>query len=203
MKLSEYARRNNIRYLAAYKMWQKGLLEGHRLPTGTIVIHDSMPTADAPAKTSSGVALYARVSGNDQKDDAQRQLQRLRDYAAVRGYTVHTEVVEIASGLNDQRPKLTRLLADKQIGTLLVEHKDRLTRFGFHYIEKLLANQGRRIEVINQSDTQDELVDDFVAVITSMAARIYGRRSSKQRVKAIREAVEQAYGADDAGADPR
>jgi predicted site-specific integrase-resolvase len=200
MKLSEYARRNNIRYLAAYKMWQKGLLEGHRLPTGTIVIHDSMPTADAPTKTSSGVALYARVSGDDQaaeycrRDAAQRQLQRLRDYAAARGYMVATEVVEIASGLNDQRPKLTRLLADKQIGTLLVEHKDRLTRFGFHYIEKLLANQGRRIEVINQSDTQDELVDDFVAVITSMAARIYGRRSSKQRVKAIREAVEQAYG---------
>ncbi len=197
MKLSEYARRNNIRYLAAYKMWQNGLLEGHRLPTGTIVIHDSMPTADAPAKTSGGVALYARVSGNDQKDDAQRQLQRLRDYAAARGYTVSAEVVEIASGLNDQRPKLTRLLADKQIGTLLVEHKDRLTRFGFHYIEKLLANQGRTVEVINQSDTQDELVDDFVAVITSMAARIYGRRSSKQRVRAIREAVEQAYGQGD------
>jgi predicted site-specific integrase-resolvase len=202
MKLSEYARRNNIRYLAAYKMWQKGLLEGHRLPTGTIVIHDSMPTADAPVQTSSGVALYARVSGHDQKDDAQRQLQRLRDYAAARGYTVLTEVVEIASGLNDQRPKLTRLLADKQIGTLLVEHKDRLTRFGFQYIEKLLANQGRTIEVINQSDTaaedsRDELVDDFVAVITSMAARIYGRRSSKQRVKAIREAVEQMYGQGD------
>ena len=197
MKLSEYARRNNIRYLAAYKMWQKGLLEGHRLPTGTIVIHDSMPTADAPPQTSSGVALYARVSGNDQKDDAERQLQRLRDYAAARGYTVHTEVVEIASGLNDQRPKLTKLLGDRQVGTLLVEHTDRLTRFGFHYIEKLLANQGRRIEVINQSDTQDELVDDFVAVITSMAARIYGRRSSKQRVKAIRDAVERAYGEGD------
>ncbi len=110
-------------------------------------------------------------------------------------------MIEIASGLNDQRPKLTRLLADKQIGTILVEHKDRLTRFGFHYIESLLANQGRRIDVINQSDTQDERVDDFVAVITSMATRIYGRRSSKQRVKAIREAVEQAYGQGEAGED--
>ncbi len=197
MKLSEYARRKNIQYLAADKMWQKGLLEGHRLPTGTIVIHDSMPTADASAQTSGGMALFARVSSNDQKDDAQRQLQRLRDYVVARGYIVRAEVVEIASGLNDQRPKLTRLLADRQIGTTLVEHKNRLTRFGFLYIEKLLANQGRWIDVINQSDAQDEPVDDFVAVITSMAARIYGRRSSKQRVKVIREAIEQAYGTGD------
>ena len=190
MKLSEWARRNNVTYKTAHRMWQSGMLDGYQLPTGTLVIRE--PKLDAPAQPT-GVALYARVSGSDQKEDATRQLQRLRDFAAARGLRISQEVLEIASGLNDKRPKLAKLLSDTSVGTIVVEHKDRLTRFGFHYIERLLAAQGRKIEVINDSDTADELVDDFVAVITSMAARIYGRRSSKQRVNAVRECVERIY----------
>lgn len=79
---------------------------------------------------------------------------------------------EIASGLNDHRPKLIKLLSDTSIGIIVIEHKDRLTRFGFHYIEQLLATQGRTLEVIFPSDTDNDLVDDLVAVIMSMAARI-------------------------------
>ena len=97
---------------------------------------------------------------------------RLREYAAARGYQISKEVVEIGSGLNDQRPKLSKLLSDRSVGKIIVEHKDRLTRFGFNYIAMLLATDGRSIEVMNESDTKDELVDDFVSVITSMAARI-------------------------------
>jgi predicted site-specific integrase-resolvase len=194
MKLSEWARRNNVTYKTAHRMWQSGMLDGYQLPTGTLVIRE--PQLDAPVQPA-GVALYARVSGSDQKDDAIRQLQRLRDFAAARGLRITQEVTEIASGLNDKRPKLAKLLSDSSVGTIIVEHRDRLTRFGFHYIERLLATQGRKIEVINATDTSDELVDDFVAVITSMAARIYGRRSSKQRVNAVRECVERIYQTDE------
>jgi putative resolvase len=63
----------------------------------------------------------------------------------------------------------------------------------FNYIVLLLEAQGRRIEVINESDTKDELVDDFVALITSMAARIYGKRQSKRRAAQIRQCVEETY----------
>ncbi len=77
------------------------------------------------------------------------------------------------------------------IGTIVVEHRDRLTRFGAHYIETLLQAQGRRVEIIFQSETGDELVDDFVAVITSMAARLYGRRHSKRRAEKIKHYVEE------------
>ena len=98
-----------------------------------------------------------------------------------RGYRVNREVVEIASGLNDQRPKFSKLLSDRQIGLILVEQKDWTARFGFNYLVSLLGVQGRRIEVINESDSKDELVDDFVALITSMAAHIYGKRQSKRR----------------------
>jgi predicted site-specific integrase-resolvase len=136
------------------------------------------------------VALYARVSSLGQKEDLDRQMQRLKDYAAAKGYTVSKEVMEIASGLNDQRPKLEKLLADTSIGTIVVENRDRLTRFGSHYIETLLEAQGRHLEIIFPTGTADELVDDFVAVITSMAARIYGRRQSKRRAEKIKQCVE-------------
>jgi putative resolvase len=110
------------------------------------------------------IALYARVSSLGQKDDLERQVQRLRDYAAARGYQVSKEVAEIASGLNDQHPKLEKLLADMSSGTIVVESRSRLTRFGSHYIETLSDTQGRHLEMIFPGDTGDELVDDFVAV---------------------------------------
>jgi putative resolvase len=193
MKLSDYARQIGVTYKTAYLMFKRGELDAYQLPTGTIIVNDS------PAPTiGQGVALYARVSSHDQKADAQRQLDRLRDYAAAKGYKVTAEVVEIASGLNDQRPKFSQLLTDTAVQTILVEHKDRATRFGYQYIALLLKTQGRRIEVINETDTQDELVDDFVSLITSMAARIYGRRSSRQRAERIRECVEQVYQVEEA-----
>lgn len=136
------------------------------------------------------IALYARVSSVGQKDDLERQVQRLKDYAAAKGYHVSKVVTEIASGLNDQRPKLDKLLSDTSIGTIVVENRDRLTRFGSHYIETLLRAQGRQLEMIFSGDTTDELVDDFVALITSLAARIYGRRQSKRCAEKIKQCVE-------------
>src|SRR5262245_44754530 len=113
-------------------------------------------------------------------------MQRVRDYAAASGYSVFKEVRELASGLNDHRPKLARLLTDLTIGTVVVEQRDRLTRFGYAYIRQLLATPGRHLAVLFPSDTDHELVDDGGAVITSMAARISGRRNSTRRAARIR-----------------
>ena len=118
-------------------------------------------------------------------------MQRLRNYAAAKGYQITVEVTEVASGVNDNRPKLNKLLRDPRIGIIVVEHKDRLTRFGWGYIEVLFETTGRRLETIFPSDTGDDLVADFVAVITSMAARIYGRRNSKRRAACVKQAIEQ------------
>ncbi len=118
-------------------------------------------------------------------------MQRLRDYVAAKGYQVTAEVTEIASGVNDNRPKLNKLLRDPKIGIIVVEHKDRLTRFGWGYIDVLFETTGRRLETIFPSDTGDDLVDDFVAVITSMAARIYGRRNLKRRAACANQAIKQ------------
>jgi predicted site-specific integrase-resolvase len=187
MKLSHYAKQQGISYKTAWRWYKAGQLDAYQTATGTVIVRDQ----PAVVSSTGRIALYARVSSADQKDDLARQMERLRTYALARGYQVAKEVTEIASGLNDQRPKLTKLLQDHSIGTIVIEHRDRLTRVGYHYIEQLLANEGRHVEVIFPSETTDDLVDDFVSVITSMAARIYGRRNSKRRAAQIKACIEK------------
>ena len=124
-------------------------------------------------------------------------MQRLKDYVASRGYQVTKVVSELASGLNDSRPTFLKLLTDASIGIIVVEHRDRATRFGLTYIEQLMQMQGRRREVMFPRDTDNDLVDDFIAVIPSMASRIYGRRTSKRRTEHIKQCVELAMKAED------
>lgn len=186
MKLSQYAKQTGISYKTAWRWYKAGTLDAYQTATGTVIVRDASDVKPATGR----IALYARVSSLGQKEDLDPQIVRLKDYAAAKGYQVSKEITEIASGLNDTRPKLEKLLADTSIGTIVVENRDRLTRFGSHYIETLLEAQGRRVEMIFQSDTGDELVDDFVAVITSMSARIYGRPQSKRRAEKIKQCVE-------------
>jgi putative resolvase len=187
MKLSQYAKKVGISYKTAWRWYKAGTLDAYQTPSGMVVVRD--PQAE---KSGIGrIALYARVSSADQKSDLDRQVQRLRDYAAARGYQVAKEVTEIASGLSDSRPKFLKLLADPGIGTIIVEHKDRGTRFGWNYLTTLMEVQGRRIEAVFPNETQDDLVSDVVSIMTSMAARISGRRGSRRRAERIQQCVEQ------------
>ncbi len=198
MRLSQYATKMGVSYKTAFRWWRAGKLDAYQLDTGTVIVRDDTPLPEA----ATGIALYARVSTAGQKADLERQVERLKTYAASKGYQVSKVTQEIASGMNDNRPKLLKILTDKSIGVIVVEHQDRLTRFGANYIEQLMQMQGRRIEVMFPSDTNHDLVDDFIAVITSMASRIYERRHSKERAKKIQDCVEQVMkqeGASDEG----
>jgi putative resolvase len=193
MRLSPYAKQMHVSYKTAFRWWRAGRLDTYQLDTGTIIVRDPLPETLSPQ----GIAFYARVSTQGQKADLDRQLERLKTYAASRGYQVTKIVQEIACGMNDTRPKLLKLLTDPQIGKIVVEHRDRLTRFGFVYIEQLFAMQGRSLEVLFPTDTKYDLVEDFIAVITSMASRIYGRRHSKERAEKIKQCVEQVMKQED------
>src|SRR5215469_11035943 len=173
MKLSQYAKRAGVTYKTAWRWWNQGLLDASQTPTGTVIVREPVLPAPPPGR----VARYARVSSADRKAGLDRQRQRLRDDAAAKGYTVAKEVSEMASELTDQRPKRSQLLTDPTIGTIVVEHQDRLTRFGAEVIRQLLETQGRQLEVLFPSETDDELV----AVLTSLAARLYGRRTAQRR----------------------
>jgi putative resolvase len=131
-------------------------------------------------------ALYARVSSADQKSDLERQLGRLAEYASHERLMILHFVSEVGSGLNGHRAKIMRLLANPEVRTIVVEHRDRLARFGSEYIEAALSATGRKLVVVDQSEMKDDLVQDMIAVLTSFCARLYGRRVAKNRAaKAI------------------
>jgi putative resolvase len=94
--------------------------------------------------------------------------------------------------LNGHRPKLMKLLKNKDVSAIVVEHRDRLMRFGGEYVECALAASGRRLIVINPDEMKDDLVRDMIEVLTSFCARLYGRRLSRNRAKKAVEAIEAA-----------
>ena len=190
MKLAEWARSNGVSRQTATRWFHSGDLPASaiQLRTGTILIEE--PIDKAP-----GVALYARVSSSDQKNDLDRQVARLVEYATGSGISPTAVVSEIGSGLNGHCSKLLRRLGDKEIGTIVVEHRDRLARFGVEYRDRLacfgveyleaaLSAQGRILIVVDDTEVDDDLVRDMVEVLTWFCARLYGRRSAKRRAEA-------------------
>ena len=179
MKLSSYAKRLGISYKTAWRYWKDGKLDAYQLPSGTIIVADDK-------LRDKYVCIYARVSSAENKGNLDSQTERLAQYCIAKGYKVHKIVKEVGSGVNDNRKKLAKLLNDSECGLIVVEHKDRLTRFGFNYIKVLLNQMGKDIEVANESENdKQDLMQDFVSIITSFCARIYGLRRSKRKTEAI------------------
>lgn len=157
-----------------------------RLESGTIWV-------DAPESGEAGrTVVYARVSSHDQRADLYRQVARLADWATSNGHVVGEVVTEVGSGLNGKRPKLRRILSDPSASVVVVEHRDRLARFGVEHLEAALSAQGRRIIVADQGETVDDLVRDMIEVLTSMCARLYGRRGARNRAMRAVTATKQA-----------
>ncbi len=120
------------------------------------------------------------------------QAQRLIAYCNAKGYVVEQVLKECASGLNDKRPKLLKMLNGKHITRIVVEHHDRLTRFGYKYIEEWMKSKGCEIEVINKAMNDKEyLMKDFVSLVTSFTARLYGLRRSKRKTEQLIENLEK------------
>jgi len=185
MKLSDWAREQGVSYQTAWRWYKAGKLpvRYEQMPSGTIIVHPEAP----PAQTR--VTIYARVSSADQKQDLTRQAGRLASYASGNGWPRVSVVEEIGSGLNGRRKKLLKLLADPSVGMILVEHRDRFARFGVEYIEAALVSQGRSIIVADETEEMADIWQDFTDVVTSMCARIYGRRGARNRARKAVAAV--------------
>jgi len=194
MKLSDYAKQVGVSYVTAYRWFKAGKVKGFQADTGTIIVTER----DEPSKPLK-VAIYSRVSSSENKSNLDGQADRLLGYCAAKGWQVSKIVKEIGSGVNDARPKLIELLQDETITLIVVEHKDRLTRFGFNYIETLLNLQGRRLEIVNLAENgKEDLMQDLVSIIYSFSARMYGQRRAKRKtekiVKELQEQDENAIG---------
>ncbi|MBU4174286.1 MAG: IS607 family transposase [Actinobacteria bacterium] len=188
MKLPVYARKLGIGYRTAWNMYKRGEIPGaYQLPSGTIIVPQET-AAELPDK----VAIYTRVSSSENKDNLDRQAKRLEEYSIARGYQISKVVKEVGSGIDDNRRKLEKLVGDRSYNRLVVEHKDRLTRFGFNYLKMLADEQGKTIEVVNEAGNDtDDLMEDFIAIITSFCARLYGLRRSKRRTERLIEELKK------------
>ena len=185
LKISQYAKMEGVQYRAIWNRIQKGQLQTERTESGSLrIIIDE--------NKNIRVAVYCRVSSSENKENLEKQKDRVLNYCAAKGYQVEKVICEIGSGLNDGRQKLEKLLLDPSITKIVVEHSDRFSRFGMNYIKKLLEMQDRSIEVINkQENDRDDLMQDFVSIITSFTARLYGQRRTKRKTEQLIKSLEE------------
>lgn len=170
----------------AYRWFREGTLPVPAERVGRLIL---VKTAASASAAAAGVVLYARVSSHDRRSDLDRQVARLTAWATERDLGVGQVVCEVGSGLNSKRPKLRRILSDPDARVIVVEHRDRLARFGVEHLEAALSAQGRRIVVADPGETTDDLVCDMIEVLTGMCARLYGRRGARNRaMRAVTEA---------------
>jgi len=161
MKLSTYAKQIGVNYRTAWSYFKKGEIAGaYQLKSGTVVVPNEIKDR------AECTACYSRVSSSENKKNLTAQSIRIQNFCAAKGWIVGKVEEECASGLNDKRPKLLKLLKDKSVTRIVIEHKDRLTRFGYNYIKELWDGE---LIVINE------------------VARLYGQRRSKRRTEKIIE----------------
>ncbi len=148
-------------------------------------------------KTLDKVVIYARVSSRDQKEDLERQVEYLKNYCSSKGYQVTKILTDISSSLNENRrslKQLFKLVESGEVGKVVITYRDRLTRFGFKYLEQYFNSHGVEIEVIFDDENktpEKELVEDLLAIVTSFAGKLYGMRSHKKKrlVEAVKNVL--------------
>lgn len=184
--LKEYAKQHGIKYRAAWNRFKAGKIpNAFKDEFGKILLKEDEP--DRPIC----VICYSRVSSSQNKANLKKQSERIVSYANANGWQVGRLVEEIGSGLNDKRRKLLNILNDENVTHIIVEHKDRLTRFGFNYLEQWMQYRGVKIVVINDIATdKEDLMQDFVSLVTSFVARLYGLRRSKRKTEKLIEELQ-------------
>jgi len=177
VNLKQWASSQGVSYVTARRWFDAGTLPvpAYRVG-GLILIGDPVPAASAGS-----TVVYARVSSADQRADLDRQVARVTAWATGRHLSVDRVVTEVGSALNGRRRKFLALLGDKGVSTIVVEHRDRFARFGAEYVEAALSASGRRLLVVDLGEVDDDLVRDVTGILTSLCARLYGRRAAANR----------------------
>lgn len=137
------------------------------------------------------VICYCRVSTKGQKDDLERQKERLEMYCLSKGYQ-YKFIEDIGSGLNYNKQglkELIKMIYNREISKIILNYKDRLVRYGYEIIEELCKLNCIDIEIVNHTEDkthEEELVEDVLTIITVYSSKLYGSRSHKH-VKIIEE----------------
>jgi len=187
VNLREWALSEGVHPQTAYKWFREGKLPVPARKMGKLILVGDL--ADRPAQRRGRTVVYARVSSADQKPDLDRQVARVISWGTEHGYEIGQVVTEVGSALNGKRRKFLALLEDSSATVVLVEHRDRFARFGAEYVSAALGAAGRQLVVVDDAEVDDDLVRDMTEILTSMCARLYGKRAAANRA---RRAVEIA-----------
>ncbi|TPF97052.1 integrase [Bifidobacterium sp. UTCIF-39] len=193
MRVKEWAAREGLNEQTVWKWCRENRMPVPFERSGSVwLIHDPKYEKPAVPAVGSRTVCYARVSSSDRKDDLQRQADRLKAFAINMGVESPEVVTETGSGMNDRRRRLNRILADSTVGTIIVEHRDRLARMDAGLVESALKAAGRRLIVVDDSELDDDLVCDMTEVLTSFCARLYGRHAARRKAEAALRAAHDA-----------
>ena len=186
IRLSQWAAQYGMHRMTAWRHYNAGTLPPELQPKkiGNIIYVLAHPETP-PGRT----AGYARVSSTEQKAHLENQANRLWAHAGQNGMLLDDVVSEVASGLNDRRPKLRKLLSDPTVHTMIVEHRERLARFGVGMVEAMLQARGGALIVIDDAEVPDDLVRDMTEILTCFCARLYGKRSAANKARRAMEAA--------------
>jgi predicted site-specific integrase-resolvase len=179
VNLKQWAETQGVSYTQALRWHKAG-----RLPVSTYRVNRMIMIGSPepePERLTGSVVVYARVSSADQKADLDRQVARVAEWVTGQHLPVDRVVTEVGSALNGHGRKFLALLRDPKVSTIVVEHRDRFARFGAEYVEASLAAGGRRLLVVDPAEVDDDLVRDVSEILTSLCARLYGRRTGANR----------------------
>lgn len=195
-RVSEVAGMLNISRVAVRKWIKDGKLKARRVGKLWMIPESELRRFLGGKPSEVRAVIYARVSSHKQKRDGNldRQIDRLRNYCSARGYKVVDVITDVASGLKEDRSglqKLFKMVESGEADIVVVEFKDRLARFGFEYLKRYFESHNVRVEVVEETEKGyiEELIEDFVSIVISFAARIYGKRS--QKFRKIKKVVEE------------
>jgi predicted site-specific integrase-resolvase len=185
VNLKEWAASAGVSYTTARRWYEAGRLPVPARKVGGLILVGEPGTVPEPGVT----VVYARVSSAGQEPDLDRQVARVTAWATAQNLSVDRVVTEVGSALNGHRREFLALLRDPSVSVIAVEHRDRFARFGAEYVEAALAAQGRRLLVADPSEVDGDLVRDVTEILTSLCARLYGRRAAANRAARAVEAI--------------
>ena len=139
--------------------------------------------------------IYVRVSTSGQKEDLNNQIEVIKNYMLNNGIKPDNIYSDIASGMNENRKQFNNLLEQifkREINTVYITFKDRLSRFGFNYFKQIFNYFGTNIVILDEQEEtnktyQQELMEDLLAIIHTYSMKLYTNR--KKKLKEIEKII--------------
>jgi len=179
IKLSAFAKSQGITYQAAWKMWERGDIEGIKLDSGTILVTGwTQKTSGTPR-----AVIYCRISHPNLKEEMDKKIAGAQEYSEAKGYEVTNIVKEVVSGMSSDRPKLSEIFEKDNWDILVVDDSREIAHFNFDLVKTAVGLSGKRIEVINEKFIpEDNLLMELSQRILSWTKQIIGMGSQKNAV---------------------